>query len=61
MSEPKLNKRYLSYSKDEVEGLLKAVESRKFFRPMTKEEYDSLSEEEQKNGDLYLIVKRKEG
>ena len=60
MSEPRINRKYLTYSKEEVEGLLEAVESRKFFRPMTQEEYDDLSEEERMNGDLYLIVKKKE-
>lgn len=59
MNETRLNKKYLPYTKDEVEGLLKTVEGRKFFVPMTQDEYEALSEEAKMNGNLYLIIKKK--
>jgi hypothetical protein len=54
-NEVTVDPRYLTYNKDEVQGLLDEVKNRSFLRDMTEDEYDALSEEEQENGDLYLL------
>ena len=51
-----VNNRYLKYKKkDEVQHLLEEVENRSFFRDVTEEGYESLTQQEQLNGDLYLL------
>lgn len=51
-----VNPRYLKYqNKDEVQHLLEEVENRSFFRLMTEDEYENLTQQEQLNGDLYLL------
>jgi len=50
-----VNPRYLPYSKDEVQHLLEEVENRSFFRDVTEGGYESLTQQEQLNGDLYLL------
>lgn len=54
-NEVTVDPRFLTYNKDEVQGLLDEVKNRSFLRDMTEDEYDALSEEEQENGDLYLL------
>ena len=54
-NEVTVDPRYLTYNKDEVQGLLDEVKNRSFLRDMTEDEYDALSKEEQENGDLYLL------
>lgn len=51
----KVNSRYMSYNKDDVQNLLDEVKNRSFLRDMTEEQYEALSKEEKENGDLYLI------
>lgn len=51
-----VNPRYLKYqNKDEVQHLLEEVENRSFFRLMTEDEYENLTQQERLNGDLYLL------
>lgn len=49
------NPRYMHYSSKEADALLSEVKNRSFFRDITEDEYESLTKEEQENGDLYLI------
>jgi hypothetical protein len=55
-----IDPRYLTYNKEEVEGLLDEVKNRSFLRDMTEEEYEALTNEEKNNGDLYLLHEQEE-
>jgi hypothetical protein len=50
-----IDPRFMTYNKDEVQHLLDEVHDRSFFRDVTEDEYESLSQEDKMNGDLYLL------
>lgn len=50
-----LSKKFLSYTKKQVQQLLDRVFHLDFLVDVTQEKYDALSETEKKNGNLYLI------
>ena len=51
-----INRKWLTYTKKQVQKLLDRVFNLDFFVELTEEEYEALPESEKKNGNLYLIV-----
>ena len=60
MDKVTINRKWLTYSKKQIQKILDRVFSLDFFVVLTEEEYEALDESEKKNGNLYLIVDEEE-